>query len=191
MEISKLKRRARLGTISKIPTVLKNVVKRPKGLREWRRVLKRITEAFYKRFWFYHPVKCAPGVFARRPAYKGRTETYTCPGGTKQQFKRFSRPNNFFKFKYGRGGEFAQGLYAVLRHIGVRCRLVLGYWPGADALWVEAWNPYTKRWIPLDPADPHGYGHKFARPNMTRVLALEGSTVVDRSKYYERRRVPR
>ena len=184
--LEKLQRRVKEGHINKIPRILTNVVKKPKSLSEWRRVLKRITEAFYKRFWFYHPVKCAPGVFARRPRMIGTKEVYTCPGGTTQQFRRFMRPRNFFKYRYGRGGEIAQGLFAVLKHMGIRCRLVIGYWQGADALWVEAWNPYTKRWVSLDPAQKHGYGHKFTRYFITGVKALETETSkpVNRTRYY-------
>ncbi len=172
--------------LAKVPEFLKNVVKRPKTVAEWRGVLKNITEAFYNRFWFYHPVKCAPGVLARKPVMRGNTEVYTCPGGTTQSFKRFSKTNNFFKYRYGRGGEFAQGLYAILRHIGVRCRMALGYWGGANALWVEAWNPWTKRWVALDPAFKHGYGHKFPRKHMLGVIALEDANgnIVNRKNVY-------
>jgi hypothetical protein len=184
-----LQRRVAAGSVplTKVPQVLKNVVKKPKNQVEWKRVLKNITEAFYQRFWFYNPVKCAPGVFSRKPTMKGSTEIYKCPGGTTQSFRRFSKTTNFFKFRYGRGGEFAQGLYAILRHIGVRCRMVLGYWGGANALWVEAWNPWTSRWISLDPAFKHGYGHKFGRKHMVGVIALEGEggPIINRSSIYK------
>lgn len=182
--------RSRVGAgsipLARIPKFLKNVVKKPKTVTEWRRVLKSVTEAFYNRFWFYHPVKCAEGVVARKPVMRGSTEVYTCPSGTTQSFKRFAKTTNFFKYRYGRGGEFAQGLYAILRHIDVRCRMVLGYWGGANALWVEAWNPWTKRWVALDPAYKHGYGHKFPRKHMLGVIALEGvsGNIVDRKNVY-------
>jgi predicted transcriptional regulator len=116
--VNSLRRRVVEGSkpLERVPTLLKNVVKKPQNLKEWRKILKDITEAFYKRYWFYHPVKCAQGVVARRPVMKGSTEIYTCPGGTTQSFRRFEKTNNFFKFKYGRGGEFAQGLYAILKH---------------------------------------------------------------------------
>jgi hypothetical protein len=183
-----LRRRVRAGSVhlNRVPNSLNNVVKTPKTVTEWRRILEDITEAFYKRFWFYHPVKCAPGVLARRPTMKGSTEIYRCPSGTTQSFRRFNKTSNFFKFRYGRGGEFAQGLYAILRHIGVRCRMVLGYWGGANALWVEAWNPWTKRWVALDPSYKHGYGHKFMRKGMIGVIALEDAngTVVNRKSVY-------
>ncbi len=183
-----LRSRVDAGSIplTRIPAFLKNVVQKPKTVTQWRRILKNITEAFYKRFWFYHPVKCAPGVVARKPVMVGNTEVYTCPGGTTQSFKRFYKTTNFFKYRYGRGGEFAQGLYAILRHIGVRCRMVLGYWGGANALWVEAWNPWTKRWVALDPAYKHGYGHKFPRKHMLGVIALEDvcGTIVNRKNVY-------
>ena len=183
---NKLRLRVKEGHVNRVPRILKNVVKKPKNLREWRQILKQITEAFYQRFLFYNPVQCAPGVFVRRPSVKGNMETYTCPGGTIKQFRRFIRPKNFFKYRYGRGGEIAQGLFAVLRHIGVRCRLVLGYWQGADALWVEAWNPYTKRWVSLDPGQKHGYGHKFVRYYISGVKALENANgkPVNRTRYY-------
>jgi len=94
--------------------------------------------------------------------------------------------NNFFKFGYGRGGEFAQGLLTILKRKGVRSRLLLGYWHGADALWVEAWHPWKRAWIPLDPAHPHGYGRKFPKKRMT-VVALENAqgNFVNRTKFYE------
>jgi len=169
-----------------VPKILQNVARKPRGLRDWRTVVKRVTEAVYARFWFYHPVKCAPGVFARRPTVRGSTETYTCPGGTRQQFKRFRDPKDFFKYRYGRGGEFARGLQVVLQAIGVRCRFVKGYWGGANAAWVEAWNPYTKRWISLDPAYKHGYGHKFPKKHMRGVVAYEeGKPPVDRLRVYQ------
>jgi len=184
-----LRRRVEAGSrpLKRVPRVLQNVVKIPKNQTQWKRILKNITEAFYQRFWFYNPVKCAPGVLARRPTMRGSTEIYRCPGGTTQSFRRFSRSENFFKFRYGRGGEFAQGLYAILRHIGVRCRMILGYWGGANALWVEAWNPWAKRWVPLDPAFKHGYGHKFGRKRMLGVIALENKngSILNRSSTYK------
>jgi hypothetical protein len=145
-----------------------------------------LVEAFPKRFWFYHPVKCGQGRVVHRPVMHGRTEVYTCPGGTKQEFKRFLNPKDFFKYRYGRGGEFAQGLYSVLKFLGYRARLVLGYWGGrADVVFVEVWHPWAKRWVPLDPAAPHGYGHKFPKAHM-KVWALENARgrVVNRSKNY-------
>jgi hypothetical protein len=184
-----LRRRVVAGSVplKKVPRILKNVVKIPKNQAQWKRVLKQITEAFYQRFWFYNPVKCAPGVFARKPTMRGSTEIYTCPGGTTQSFRRFNKTNNFFKFRYGRGGEFAQGLYAILRHIGIRCRMILGYWGGANALWVEAWNPWTHRWISLDPTFKHGFGHKFGRKRMLGVIAIEDKLgqIINRSTIYK------
>ena len=185
----KLRKRVEGGQkrLVRVPYFLKNVVKKPKSLKEWRIVLKNITEAFYQRFWFYNPVKCAPGVFVEKPTMRGSTEIYKCPGGTTQSFRRFAKTSNFFKYRYGRGGEFAQGLYAILRYIGIRNRIVLGYWKGADALWIEAWNPWTKKWVALDPAYKHGYGHKFPKKHMHGVIALENKngTVVDRKKIYK------
>lgn len=187
---NKLRQRVKDGEkkLLRIPYFLKNVVHKPKTQREWRTILKNITEAFYRRFWFYNPVKCSPTITVNRPIMRGSTEIYTCPGtnGSTHAFKRFSKTTNFFRYRYGRGGEFAQGLYAVLRYIGVRNRIVLGYWKGADALWIEAWNPWTKRWISLDPAFKHGYGHRFTRKHMYGVIALEHSrgSVIDRSRVY-------
>jgi hypothetical protein len=155
----------------------------------WKKSLKFITEEFYKRYWFYHPVQCAKGVYARRPMrMNGDTEVYKCPGKTIQTFRRFLKPNNFFRYKYGRGGEFAQGLFAVLKKLGVRCRLILGYWHGSDALWVEAFNPWTRRWVFLDPAFKKGYGHKFPKAGMLRVIALEtnNGNIVNRTLVYAR-----
>ena len=187
--MNKLETRVKAGkSLDKIPTFMKNVVQKPMTLPEWRKTLKNITEAIYQRFWFYHPVKCSPTNFARKPVMRSSTEIYKCPDGTKKEFKRFLDTKNFFKYRYGRGGEFAQALYAILRHIGVRCRLVVGYWGGADALWVEAWNPWTKRWISLDPAFKHGYGHKFPKKRMMGVIAKENenSEFINRTKYYKR-----
>jgi hypothetical protein len=162
-----------------IPRVLSNVT-RPGPFKQR---VKRITEAFPRRFWFYHPVKCPGGKLAHRPKRVGRKEIYTCPDGSKKMFQRWSRSETFFRVKYGRGGEFAQGLYAVLRKLGYKVRLVLGYWHGADALWVEIWN---KKWIPLDPAAKHGYGRKFPKPGM-RVIALQNSKskLINRTKNYK------
>lgn len=170
------------GRLKKIPNALSNVTRPgPFNTR-----VKRITEAFPKRFWFYHPVACPGGKLARRPIRKGSTETYTCPTGSKQIFQRSLKTENFFNRKYGRGGEFAQGLYAVLRKLGYKVRLVLGYWRGSDALWVEIWHPKKKKWISLDPAAKHGYGRKFPKPGM-RVIALANSKskLVNRTKYYK------
>jgi hypothetical protein len=152
----------------------------------WESWIRKLVENFYKKFWFYHPVKCAQGVYARRPKRTGSVETYTCPGSVKKEFKRFFSMNNFFKYGYGRGGEFAQGLLTILKRKGVRSRLLLGYWHGADALWVEAWHPWKRTWIPLDPAHPHGYGRKFPKKRMT-VVALENArgNFVNRTKFYE------
>jgi len=170
-----------------IPKILKNVT-RP-GSFEAR--VKRITEAFPKRFWFYHPVKCPGGKLALRPKVNGSKETYTCKNGSKQVFHRWKTPNAFFKHKYGRGGEFAQGLYAVLHKLGYKVRLVLGYWHGANALWVEIWHPSKKKWIALDPAAKHGYGRKFPKPGM-RVVAILNSNCkrVNRTSNYKITRSP-
>jgi len=178
----KVRLRSSYTNLNRIPPRLKNVAVAPKSRANWKPRLKALTEAFYKRYWFYHPVKCGPGVFARRPTVSRSThvETYKCPGGTTQKFRRFRTSKEFFKYKYGRGGEFAQGLHAVLKKLGVRSRVILGWWPGSDALWVEAWNPWTKRWTSLDPCYKHGYGHKFPK-KMTGVVASNGT---NRSNYY-------
>jgi len=171
---SKLRLRVLDSTSTRVPfKIPRGLSGKINTLAKWRITLKHVTEEFYKRFWFYHPVKCAPGVFARRPKVRGLKETYTCPGGPTHSFMRFRYPKNFFKYKYGRGGEFAQSLFAILKKLGVRCRLILGYWSGSDALWVHAFNPWTKRWISLDPAYKHGYGHWFPKKNMKGVIALE------------------
>jgi len=180
----KVKIRSSFINLNRIPPRLKNVAIKPISQKSWKPRLKALTEAFYKRYWFYHPVKCGPSVFAHRPTVsKNHVETYKCPGGTIQKFKRFRTSKEFFKYKYGRGGEFAQGLHAVLTKLGVHSRVVLGYWPGSDALWVEAWNPWTKRWTTLDPCFKHGYGHKFPK-RMTGVIASNGT---NRSAYYKLR----
>jgi len=176
----RLRKRVRAAeNLQCIPRVLSNVT-RPAP---FKKRVKRITEAFPKRFWFYHPVKCPGGKLAHRPKRVGQKEIYTCPDGSKKVFYRWSRSETFFRVKYGRGGEFAQGLYAVLKKLGYKVRLVLGYWRGANALWVEIWNG---KWIPLDPAAKHGYGRKFPKPGM-KVIALSNSKskLVNRTKNYK------
>jgi len=177
----KIKMRSSQLKLNRIPLRLKDVAIAPTSKINWKPRLKALVEAFYKRYYFYNPVKCSEGVYISRPTAKGRIETYTCPGGTKHQFRRFRTAKEFFKYKYGRGGEFAQGLHAILKKLGVYSRVILGYWRGADALWVEAWNPWTKRWISLDPCFKHGYGHKFGPKKMKGVIASNGT---NRLKYY-------
>jgi len=185
--VEKLRSRVRTARVSRVPAILRNVARPPPSSpAKWRQAVTRLVEAFPKRFWFYHPIKCGPNRYVHAPKMRGHTEVYTCPGGTKQEYKRFIHPDDFFKYRYGRGGEFAQGLLAVLKFLGYRARLVLGYWGGrADVVFVEIWNPWSKRWIPLDPAAPHGYGHKFPKAHM-KVWALEKPTnkPVNRSKNY-------
>ena len=185
--VAKLRRRVRAAHVNKVPSVLRNVARPPPPTpAKWRKAVTRLVEAFPKRFRFYHPIVCGKGRIVSRPVMRGHTEVYTCPNGTKQEFKRFMRPADFFKYRYGRGGEFAQGLMAVLKFSGYRARMVLGFWGGrADVIFVEIWNPWSKRWIPLDPAAPHGYGHKFPKAHM-KVWALEKSTSkpVNRSRNY-------
>ena len=177
--------RKRVGhaTARRVPRLIPNRnLSTPKRWESW---VKHLVETFYKKFWFYHPVKCGQGVYARRPTRKGSVETYSCPGGTTHTFRRFLKMNNFFKYKYGRGGEFAQGLLTILRRKKIRARLLLGYWHGANALWVEAWHPWRSTWIPLDPAYPKGYGRKFPKKKMT-VVALEKANgpLVNRTNFY-------
>ena len=185
--VAKLRRRVKAARVNKVPSILRNVARPPPPTpAKWRKAVTRLVEAFPKRFRFYHPVDCGKGRIVSRPVMRGHTEVYTCPNGTKQEFKRFMRPADFFKYRYGRGGEFAQGLMAVLKFLGYRARMVLGFWGGrADVIFVEIWNPWSKRWIPLDPAAPHGYGHKFPKAHM-KVWALEKSTSkpVNRSRNY-------
>ena len=186
---AKLRRRVMGARINGIPSALVNVARPPAATpAKWRNSVTKLVEAFPKRFWFYHPVKCggARTQIASRPVRKGTKETYTCPNGTKREFRRFYNPKDFFKYRYGRGGEFAQGLAAVLKFLGYRARMVLGYWGGrADVIFVEIWNPWSKRWIPLDPAAPHGYNHKFPKARM-KVLAMEkpNNAPVNRSNNY-------
>jgi hypothetical protein len=183
---AKLRRRVAAAHIDRVPRVLRNVAKPPPSSRaRWRNSVTKLVEAFPKRFWFYHPVKCGGGRTVSRPDKVGNKEVYRCPGGTVQEFRRFIKPSNFFKYRYGRGGEFAQGLMAVMKLLGYRVRLVVGYWGGADVVFVEVWHPWAKRWVPLDPAAPHGYGHKFPKAHM-KVLALEKprNKPVNRSRNY-------
>lgn len=185
---NRLRARVKAGEKLKcIPHILQNVTKPG----PFKARIKRITEAFPQRFRFYHPVQCPGGKFVHRPKMVGSKEVYTCQNGSKQVFQRWKYPNSFFKYRFGRGGEFAQGLYAVLRKLGYKARLLLGYWRGADALWVEVWHPKKKRWIALDPAAKHGYGRKFPKPGM-RVISLlnSKSKLVNRTKDYQFKRSP-
>lgn len=185
--VKKLRQRVKAGRVNKVPSVLRNVARPPPHTpAKWRNSVSKLVEAFPRRFWFYHPVRCGGARIASRPVMRGRTEVYTCPNGTKQEFKRFMNPKDFFKYRYGRGGEFAQGLMAVLKFLGYRARMVLGFWGGrADVIFVEVWNPWSKKWVPLDPAAPHGYGHKFPKAHM-KVWALEkaNNKPVNRTKNY-------
>ena len=180
---NRLRARVKAGAKLKgLPRILSNVTKPG----PFKTRVKRITEAFPQRFRFYHPVQCPGGKFVHRPKIVGSREIYTCQNGSLQTFQRWKYPNSFFKYRFGRGGEFAQGLYAVLRKLGYKVRLVLGYWHGANALWVEIWHPQKKKWISLDPADKHGYGRKFPKPGM-KVIALSNSKskIVNRTKFYK------
>jgi hypothetical protein len=159
--VERVKSRAQTARISRPPKVLANVMA-TKG--SWSRRVRAVTEAFPKRFIFFHPVKCPCGKYVHRPQWNPRTriETYTCPDGTVKQFKRFKTPGEFFRYKYGRCSEFAQGLHSVLKYMGIRSRMVLAYKPGFDHVWVEAWNPNTKKWIRLDPTIKKGsYGYTW------------------------------
>jgi hypothetical protein len=158
--VERTKKRERLARISRPPKALAAVMAR-RGT--WTQRVRAVTEAFPRRFKFFHPVKCPDGTVVRRPRWNGRTrtETYTCPGGHVKKFKRFRTPGEFFRYKYGRCSEFAQGLLAVLRYMGVRSRLVLAYKPGFDHVWVEAWNPGAKKWVRLDPTIRKGYGYTW------------------------------
>lgn len=158
--IDRVKARARLAHISRPPKVLANVMAK-KGT--WSQRVRAVTEAFPKRFKFFHPVKCDSGACVKRGTWNPRTriETYKCPDGKIKRFKRFKTPGEFFRYKYGRCSEFAQGLHAVLKYMGIRSRMVLAYKPGFDHVWVEAWNPNTKKWVRLDPTMKKGYGYTW------------------------------
>lgn len=159
--VESVKRRARDATIARPPKVLKDVMA-TKG--SWSKRVRAVTEAFPKRFKFFHPVPCAGGAFVKRPRWnpRKRTETYTCPNGAKKVFVRSKTPAEFFRRKYGRCSEFAQGLHAVLKYMGIRSRMVLAYKPGFDHVWVEAWNPRTHKWVRLDPTIKKGsYGYTW------------------------------
>ncbi len=161
MYVAALKRRVRDASILHPPKVLKNVMA-TKGA--WAKRVRGVTEAFPKRFTFFHPVKCPNGALVKRGKWnpKKRTETYQCPNGTKKVFVRSKTPSEFFKRKYGRCSEFAQGLHAVLKFMGVKSRMVLAYKPGFDHVWVEAWNPRLRKWIKLDPTMKKGsYGYTW------------------------------
>jgi hypothetical protein len=158
---NRLRRRAAVAVLHRPPRILKNVMA-TRG--SWEHRVRAVTEAFPKRFTFFHPVKCPDGSFVRRPRWnpRTRTETYTCPGGIKKVFVRSKTPQEFFRRRYGRCSEFAQGLHAALRYMGIVSRLVLAYKPGFDHVWVEAWNPRTKKWIRLDPTMKKGsYGYTW------------------------------
>jgi hypothetical protein len=159
--VDRVKRRAAAAHISRPPKVLADVMA-TRG--SWERRVRKVTEAFPKRFKFFHPVQCSNGAIVRRGKWnpRKRTETYKCPNGTKKVFIRSKTPSEFFRRKYGRCSEFAQGLHSVLKFMGVRSRMVLAYKPGFDHVWVEAWNPRLKKWIRLDPTMKKGaYGYTW------------------------------
>ena len=158
--VKRVRRRLATAQISKPPKALARVMA-TRG--SWERRVRKVTEAFPKKFKFFHPVHCANGAVVRRGVWnpRARTETYTCPDGSKKVYVRSRTPGEFFRRKYGRCSEFAQGLHAVLKYMGVRSRMVLAYKPGFDHVWVEAWNPRTKKWKRLDPSMKHGYGYTW------------------------------
>jgi Transglutaminase-like superfamily len=159
--VERVKRRAATAIISRPPKALARVMA-TKG--SWVRRVRAVTEAFPKKFTFFHPVKCPGGALVKRPKWnkKKRSETYTCPDGSRKVFVRSKTPGEFFRRKYGRCSEFAQGLHAVLKYMGFRSRMVLAYKPGFDHVWVEAWNPRNKKWIRLDPTMKKGsYGYTW------------------------------
>jgi hypothetical protein len=158
--VTSVLRRARDATITRPPKILRREMA-TRG--SWSRRVRAVTEAFPRHFTFFHPVKCPDGSYVRRGRWnpRRRTETYTCPGGVKKVFVRSKTPGEFFRRRYGRCSEFAQGLHAVLKYMGIRSRLVLAYKPGFDHVWVEAWNPRVQRWIRLDPTMKKGYGYTW------------------------------
>ena len=159
--VERVKRRAAAAVISRPPKALARVMA-TKG--SWEHRVRTVTEAFPKKFTFFHPVKCPGGALVKRGKWnpRKRTETYTCPNGSRKVFVRSKTPGEFFRRKYGRCSEFAQGLHAVLKYMGVRSRMVLAYKPGFDHVWVEAWNPRTKKWVRLDPTIKKGsYGYTW------------------------------
>jgi hypothetical protein len=159
--VERVKRRAAAAVVSRPPKALARVMG-TKG--SWEHRVRTVTEAFPRKFKFFHPVKCPEGALVKRGKWdpRKRTETYTCPNGSRKVFVRSKTPGEFFRRKYGRCSEFAQGLHAVLKYMGVRSRMVLAYKPGFDHVWVEAWNPHTKKWIRLDPTMKKGsYGYTW------------------------------
>lgn len=159
--LTSFKNRLATAFISRPPKVLAREMA-TRG--SWSRRVRTVTEAFPKKFRFFHPVKCSGGVFVRRGTWNPhtRTETYKCPDGTEKKFIRSKTPGEFFRRKYGRCSEFAQGLHAVLKYMGIKSRMVLAYKPGFDHVWVEAWNPSLKKWIRLDPTIKKGaYGYTW------------------------------
>jgi hypothetical protein len=168
--INRIKARAKTAHISRPPKILANVMS-TKG--SWSKRVKTVTEAFPKRFKFFHPVHCSGGALVSRGKWdpKKRTETYTCPNGVKKIYVRSKTPGEFFTRKYGRCSEFAQGLHAVLKFMGIKSRMVLAYKPGFDHVWVEAWNPRLKKWKKLDPTIKKGsYGYTWHLGSKTRYF---------------------
>ena len=159
--LTSFKRRLATARISRPPKVLAREMA-TKG--SWPHRVRTVTEAFPKKFTFFHPVKCPGGALVKRGTWnpRTRTETYTCPDKTKKKFIRSKTPGEFFRRKYGRCSEFAQGLHAALKYMGIKSRMVLAYKPGFDHVWVEAWNPRAKKWIRVDPTMKKGaYGYTW------------------------------
>ena len=170
--LESLKMRVKYAKITHPPEILKDVMA-TKG--SWIRRVKAVTEAFPKKFKFFHPVRCPGGTLVKRSVWNAKTrkETYTCPGNVKKVFIRSKTPAEFFRRKYGRCSEFAQGLHAILKFMGIKSRMVLAYKPGFDHVWVEAWNPYKKKWIRLDPTMKKGsYGYTWHLGPKARYFKL-------------------
>jgi hypothetical protein len=170
--VERVEHRARDARISRPPKVLANVMA-AKG--SWERRVRTIVEAFPQRFKFFYPVMCGPGVRARQTGWNPRTrvETYKCPDGTIHQYRRFKTPMEFFRGRYGRCSEFAQGLYSVLKFMGIKSRMVLAYKPGFDHVWVEAWNPRTRKWIPLDATMKKGYSYRWKLGPKATIIKVD------------------
>lgn len=170
----KLRAVCAIRTYNGIPPVLSDFRGRKWNTpRRWKSFVKDLTEAIHERFFWYFPVMCNGKRAWGVPTRERFTEKYRCPNGTIKTFKRFLNVRNFYYYRYGRGGEFASGLYALLWHLGFDVKLVLSHWyrgsRGKHEVHVEVKNPWTRRWIPLDPAHPRGYGHVFPIKNRKEI----------------------
>ena len=136
---------------------------------------------FYARHAFFHPVPCCDDAKkARRPkqVVRGRgdaVEVYacTCADGTVdvKKFRRFRDPRDFFRYRYGRCGEFAAAFCFLAANLGFVTRFVLAYRNGFNHSWSEVLAP-NGRWVPMDSTMARGYDGVCCPGMIDKCVAL-------------------